>query len=410
MRSSDLLKVIVISPEHNTGNIPRVALFADTFHEVDGAALTSRQLELYARNAAYPFLSIHSGQQTGSFCEGTVLTQEFKRFSPSFRLDDELRYDPLFWRYLRQATQITRDFKADLIHITGLNDIGQIGASVAYRLGIPLVASWHTNIHEFAAHRLDKLLFFVPANARRRVTSFAAREILRGTIRFYKLAHSLLAPNKELVQMLSTSTARPVFMMRRGIDTDFFSPTQKTVTDDKLIRLGYVGRVRPEKNVRLLAEVEKALRTDGITNFRFTIVGEGSERMWLEENMEFADFTGVLKGKALAHAYANMDIFLFPSRTDTFGNVILEAMASGVPAIVTSDGGPKYIVRDGLTGIITRDDQSFISAVKTLIKDQERLRQMKTEAREYAQEATWEKIFAEVYQVYRLTLLNYRPT
>ncbi|MGH9917089.1 MAG: glycosyltransferase, partial [Pyrinomonadaceae bacterium] len=194
----------MIFPLNDIRDIPRVALFADTFHEINGAALTCRQLEHYARSAAYPFLSIHAGQQTSSFCEGTVLTQEFKRFPLSFKLDDELRYDPLFWRHLRQATRITRDFKADLVHITGLNDVGQIGASVAYRLGIPLIASWHTNIHEFAARRLDKFLFPFPANVRRAMTSFAAREILRGTIRFYKLAQTLLAPNKELVQMLAT--------------------------------------------------------------------------------------------------------------------------------------------------------------------------------------------------------------
>ncbi|MGH9897805.1 MAG: glycosyltransferase [Pyrinomonadaceae bacterium] len=396
----------MIFPLNDIRDIPRVALFADTFHEINGAALTCRQLEHYARSAAYPFLSIHAGQQTSSFCEGTVLTQEFKRFPLSFKLDDELRYDPLFWRHLRQATRITRDFKADLVHITGLNDVGQIGASVAYRLGIPLIASWHTNIHEFAARRLDKFLFPFPANVRRAMTSFAAREILRGTIRFYKLAHTLLAPNKELVQMLATSTSRPVFMMRRGIDTDLFSPAQRTVVNDGVIRLGFVGRIRPEKNVRLLAEVEKALVGDGITNFRFTIVGEGSERTWLEQNMRFADFAGVLTGEALARAYANMDLFLFPSRTDTFGNVILEAMASGVPAVVTSDGGPKYIVQNGVTGMITDDDQAFISAVKRLISDQERLRQMKIRSRKYAQEVTWAKIFDEIYQVYSFTLLN----
>ncbi|MGH9916584.1 MAG: glycosyltransferase, partial [Pyrinomonadaceae bacterium] len=185
-----------------------------------------------------------------------------------------------------------------------------------------------------------------------------------------------------------------------------FSPAQRTVVNDGVIRLGFVGRIRPEKNVRLLAEVEKALVGDGITNFRFTIVGEGSERTWLEQNMRFADFAGVLTGEALARAYANMDLFLFPSRTDTFGNVILEAMASGVPAVVTSDGGPKYIVQNGVTGMITDDDQAFISAVKRLISDQERLRQMKIRSRKYAQEVTWAKIFDEIYQVYSFTLLN----
>jgi phosphatidylinositol alpha 1,6-mannosyltransferase len=86
-------------------------------------------------------------------------------------------------------------------------------------------------------------------------------------------------------------------------------------------------------------------------------VGHGGEEAWLRERLPRAEFTGVLRGEALATAYANMDLFVFPSHTDTFGNVVLEALASGVPAIVTPDGGPRTIVRDGETGRIVPDDQ-----------------------------------------------------
>jgi phosphatidylinositol alpha 1,6-mannosyltransferase len=93
----------------------------------------------------------------------------------------------------------------------------------------------------------------------------------------------------------------------------------------------------------------------GVTNFRFLIVGHGGDEAWLRERLPRAEFTGVLKGEPLAEAYANMDLFVFPSHTDTFGNVVLEALASGVPAIVTPDGGPPTIVRDGVTGRIVPD-------------------------------------------------------
>jgi phosphatidylinositol alpha 1,6-mannosyltransferase len=92
----------------------------------------------------------------------------------------------------------------------------------------------------------------------------------------------------------------------------------------------------------------------GKSGFKFLIVGEGNEREWLEKNMKTAEFTGFLDGEKLSEAYANIDVFLFPSETDAFGNVIQEANASGVPAIVTDQGGPKFIVRHGETGFVAK--------------------------------------------------------
>ena len=107
--------------------------------------------------------------------------------------------------------------------------------------------------------------------------------------------------------------------------------------------LGFCGRLSIEKNVALLARVRTELIAKGITDFRFLIIGHGKEEGWLRQHLPNAEFTGVLRGKDLARAYANMDLFVFPSHTDTFGNVVLEALASGVPAIVTPDGGPRYM-------------------------------------------------------------------
>jgi glycosyltransferase involved in cell wall biosynthesis len=130
-----------------------------------------------------------------------------------------------------------------------------------------------------------------------------------------------------------------------------------------LFTLGYVGRLTVEKNVRLLVELEKALLEPGCKNFRFLIVGQEVLEPWLRKNLHHGTFAGVLKGDALARAYANMDVFTFPSRTDTFGNVVLEALASGVPAVVTNEGGPKFIIRNGETGFPVSDVREFSAAV-----------------------------------------------
>jgi glycosyltransferase involved in cell wall biosynthesis len=187
--------------------------------------------------------------------------------------------------------------------------------------------------------------------------------------------------------------------MGRGIDTQLFHP-QRRQRDDDAVVLGFVGRLMPEKNLRLLAQVAAALRWRGIPNFRFQISGAGSERPWLEKNLPQTVFTGVLAGEALAQAYANMDVFLFPSRTDTFGNVVQEALASGVPAVVMDSGGPRFIVREGSSGFIASGDASFCEHAVTLARDTGRRLNMAVQARRQVAGQTWDRVFTEVYDGY----------
>ena len=203
-----------------------------------------------------------------------------------------------------------------------------------------------------------------------------------------------------LVLMLVRRTGRPTHLMTRGIDTELFRPSRRTVTDG-IFRLGFVGRITPEKSVRLFAQVEAELLARGVGNFRFLIVGDGSEREWLRRHLQYVDLPGILRGEELAAAYANMDVFLFPSRTDTFGNVVQEAMASGTPSIVTNAGGPKFIVRDGVTGWVTRSDEEFVQRTVELMQDRRRLADMGAAGLEQAATASWDRVFEGVYAGYR---------
>src|SRR5690606_18969583 len=188
-----------------------------------------------------------------------------------------------------------------------------------------------------------------------------------------------------------------------GVDTEVFSPNKRTVNDG-VFRLGSVGRLRPEKNVRRLVEIEKAMLERGLDNFEFLVVGEGSEREYLERKLKNAKFTGFLSGDELAEAYANMDVFLFPSETDAFGNVAQEANASGVPAIVTDKGGPKFIVKAGVNGLIASGPEEFIEHTISLASDPEILAKMKDHARDFAVSRSWDAIFEGVYDAYLETL------
>ena len=121
--------------------------------------------------------------------------------------------------------------------------------------------------------------------------------------------------------------------------------------------------------------------------------------------MKKAEFAGVLRGPALARAYADMDVLVFPSHTDTFGNVVLEALASGVPAVVTPDGGPKFIVRSGETGFVT-EDEHFAERVAELVSDRRILEEMRLRAREYAVGCSWDAVFERVYAGYEMAMGN----
>ena len=210
----------------------------------------------------------------------------------------------------------------------------------------------------------------------------------------------IFAPNPELCEMLSTRCNRPVHAMHRGIDCELFNPTLRRTNDGPFV-IGYVGRISAEKNVRMLAAVETLLRQRGLKNYEFCIVGEGSERTWLEQNLSSAVFRGLLKGESLADAYAQMDALLFPSETDTFGNVVLEAAASGVPALVSAGGGPKYLVEDGVTGFVASSAESYSDAIFKLADARELRAEMGGAARDAALSRSWSAVFEGMYQNYR---------
>ena len=390
-----------------TASPPRVVYFPDSYHEVNGVAHTSRHFEAFARRRDLPFLCVRAGDRAPAVTEdGNLWTLELPRGFLSFALEKDLRFDPAFLRHIPLIEGVLERFKPDLIHITGPSEVGMLGAGLAHHLGLPLAASWHTNVHEYLARRSNWFLRMLP----RRHSASTGRKIEDMTMavaaRFYRCAQVLFAPNPQLCAQLEQRTGRPCHLMPRGVDAELFSPAKRRRGDadrsggaDGQTVLGFVGRLSIEKNVGLLVTVQKELMKMGLENFRFRIVGHGGDEDWLREQLPHAEFTGVLRGEELASAYAGMDVFVFPSHTDTFGNVVLEALASGVPAIVTPDGGPCTIVRDGETGRIV-PDEGFAAAVAGVLADPAKHAEMRLAARAYALTASWDSVFEGVYRGY----------
>ena len=378
---------------------PRVALFCETYHEINGVALTARQLVAYAKRRDLPLLAIHGGKNPGVWNEGEVRRIELKRSWGSLGIERDLEYDFFFWRYVHRIRKELELFRPDVIHITSPGELGQLGAYLSRRLDVALAASWHTNFHQFAARRFEKLIGFLPGKISRPAVGWSEEQGLRVLLWFYNFAKVTLAPTEAQVEWLERELRKPSFLMPRGVDGEQFNRKRRTVNDETL-RLGFVGRVTPEKGVRLLRDIETELGKRGLDNFRILIVGDGSEVRWLKKRLKHGEFAGVLRGEDLARAYANMDLFVFPSRTDTFGNVVQEAAASGVPSVVTNEGGPKHLVVAGKTGLIAESNAEFVARVVELALDRNRLREMGEAARERVSGVSWDGAFERTYLAY----------
>jgi phosphatidylinositol alpha 1,6-mannosyltransferase len=384
--------------------VPRIAYFPDSFHEVNGVAHTSRNFVAYAQRRGLPMLCVNAGKKTR--LHGAVDGMQslgLGRSPLSVRLEKDLSFDPLFFRYSALISRTVRAFKPDVIHITGPSELGIFGAYFAWQLGIPLAASWHTNVHEYAGRRLRWLSQWLGAFGTK-LEAGAEAGALDVASRFYRRASVLYAPNPELCALLQRTTGRPCHLMQRGVDTDLFNPAKQTRTaGDGEFVLGYVGRLSVEKNVALLPQVDAALRERGIAA-KWLIVGHGAEETMLRRSLPPArlvggKLAGVLRGEELARAYADMDLLVFPSHTDTFGNVVLEALASGVPALVTPDGGPAHIVCEGSTGRIA-PDAGFAEAIIEMLADPAHLARMRGCARQYALQCSWDAVFDRVVAAY----------
>ena len=194
-------------------------------------------------------------------------------------------------------------------------------------------------------------------------------------------------------------------LLPRGLDTELFTPARRQAAfwekfgaANGQVRLLYVGRISREKDLDVLADAYRRLRDEGLPVQLF-VVGHGPYSEALAQSLPEAVFTGYLRGKELATAYASADIFVFPSTTDTFGNVILEAQACGVPVIVSDSGGPKELVEDRTNGLITRsrDVDDFARAIRSLATDAALRERMGNAARKSVVDRSWPNAFRKFW-------------
>lgn len=331
----------------------RYAIITETYPpEVNGVALTVQALELGLRARGHD-VSLVRPRQASEDADASGKPHELLvRGAPLPRYPG-LRFGMPATRRLAAYWQKTRP---DAIYVATEGPLGWSALRAARKLGIPASTGFHTRFDEYM---------------RDYGAAFLAQTALRWMRRFHNGADATLVPTRELQAFLQESGFNDVVLLPRAVDTKLFDPVRRDhalraqwgVGDDGLVAI-HVGRIAPEKNldlaVRAFRELQKS-RPDA----RFVWVGDGPARAKLQQDHPDFIFCGVQRDEVLARYFASGDLFVFPSRSETFGNVTLEAMASGVPTVAFDYGAARQHLRDNVHGaaIADGDDDGFVRAV-----------------------------------------------
>jgi glycosyltransferase involved in cell wall biosynthesis len=287
------------------------------------------------------------------------------------------------------------DQRPDIIYAATEGPLGQSAIRAAEDLRIPVVSGFHTNFHEYMKHYKLPIL----------------EQMVRGFLRkTHNRTRRTFAPSSDVIAKLESMGINDTLLLSRGVDTSLFSPVKRDpalrqrwgIQNEAGIVAIFVSRLAAEKNIPLAAKAFEAIK-QRVANVSCVFVGDGPERAKLEKAHPDYIFSGMQKDKALARHYASGDIFVFPSITETFGNVVTEAMASGLVTVAYDYAAPRRYVEEGASGFLAEfnDEAAFLGAIKQAldrIKDWPEIRQA---ARKTAEGLDWGGIvkdFAEELQ------------
>jgi glycosyltransferase involved in cell wall biosynthesis len=295
-------------------------------------------------------------------------------------------------RLLRQSW---KNHRPAAVYVATEGPLGWSAVHTARSLGIPTVSGFHTNFHQYCKHyRLGWL----------------QQIALRYLRWFHNQTECTLVSNQDLCVGLQSAGFNNVSILERGVDSQLFHGQRRCsqlrrewgVSDNDLVMI-CVGRIAAEKNLKVAIEAYREIRKRG-GQVKFVIVGDGPLRSVLQkENMDLI-FAGMQTGEQLARHYASADVFLFPSETETFGNVTLEAMASGLAVVAYNYAGARLHIANGETGILVRfgDARAFVDSACELVRAPESVARIRRQARQYVARLNWQR----VVERFEMLLLN----
>lgn len=364
-------------PADKSEKSQKIALFTDTLHEINGVAITIKRLIETAKKRGVELVVITSSQEETS-CKNGVMN--FKAIS-DFALPEYPEIRMHFPPVLDVIDYVEREGFTK-IHVSTPGSLGLIALFLSKLMDMPIYGTYHTDIPQYVRSHTNE--------------SFFENAAWNYMIWFYNQMKEVTVPSastrRQLVQKgLPAEKIKP---LPRWVDTEMFSPSKRnTRLWEKYglqgdIKFLYVGRVSREKNLHLLADAFVEI-TDAGFDSNLIIVGDGAFRNDLERSLEgYPVFcTGFLSGDELSAVYASADVFVFPSTTDTFGNVVLEAQASGLPVIVSQEGGPKELMIDGKTGFVIKANNktALVDAMLYFLRNKNKISSMGCNARNFTE-------------------------
>ncbi|MBC3779400.1 glycosyltransferase family 1 protein [Pseudomonas sp. SWRI99] len=280
--------------------------------------------------------------------------------------------------------------RPDVLYIATEGPLGLSALRAARRLGIAVVSGFHTNFQQYTSQYGLGLL----------------TRMLTHYLRWFHNRSALtLVPSVSQHLELERRHFERLALLSRGVDSQLFHPSKRLNTlrqqwglAERDIAVIHVGRLAPEKNLGLLKRCFERLRqTYPQRNLKLIVVGDGPQRTALEKDLPEAVFCGVQRGEALAAHYASGDVFVFPSLTETFGNVVLEALASGLGVVAYDQAAAAQHIRHGYNGVsaMPGDEQAFCEAAAWLLEEDERLRCVRLNARQHGSRQGWAAIIEQ---------------
>lgn len=283
-------------------------------------------------------------------------------------------------------------FSPDIIHISTPSLLGHYGIRTAKRLDVPVISIYHTHFVSYVDYYIKYLPFLI---------DFTKDKVKNSMKTFYNQCDLVYVPSKSMIQELIETGIRPgiLKLWQRGIDRNLFSPahrnkeTMKKITGNDNPCILFASRLVWEKNLETLINLYNLTEEHDI-DYNFIIAGDGVAREELEKQMPKAFFLGYMTHGQLAEIYASSDVFVFPSSTETFGNVVLEAMASGLPCVIANGGGSQDFIENGVNGFKceVNNAQEFLTKIWEIINHPELAHSISKHALETSRNYAWETL------------------
>jgi glycosyltransferase involved in cell wall biosynthesis len=304
------------------------------------------------------------------------------------------RYDGLRMGLPAKSALVRRWSRSrpDVVQIVTEGPLGWSALGAARKLSLPVVSEFHTNFHSYSLH-------YGVAWLKRPISAYLRR--------FHNRTDATFVPTARMRQELAAQGYRHLAVIARGVDTHLFNPARRSLElrrgwgagEDDLVVM-YVGRVAPEKNLAVLMRAFAAIAS-ATPRARLVVVGDGPALTQVRRAHPQHHYAGMRSGEDLAAHYASGDLFLFPSLTETFGNVTLEAMASGLAVVAYDYAAASEVIRDGENGraVPFDDETAFLSACRSLAADRERRQALGRAARQSVERLDWDHIAAALAEV-----------